>query len=189
MEQENSVEFTPLTFDEILEDRDYQAEFDRRVQKAINTAKSKWEASQVDTSVGINDAMSNELSSLRNEISGLKGYLAQRDAREKDMMVRDYIADAIKEKEFVNDYTKDAIIDEIKTGLYSDANATVDGLLDEITKDKQGIFVNPNAPEIPTANSTIYGTVDKEAFNKMGYKERLELKQENPELFHQLNEK
>lgn len=42
MEQE-----TPLTFDEILSDKDYQAEFDRRVAKAIETAttkaKSKWE--------------------------------------------------------------------------------------------------------------------------------------------------
>lgn len=31
------------TFDEIMSDRDYQAEFDRRVQKAIDTAKSKWQ--------------------------------------------------------------------------------------------------------------------------------------------------
>lgn len=42
MEQE-----TPLTFDEILTDKDYQAEFDKRVSKAIetatNNAKSKWE--------------------------------------------------------------------------------------------------------------------------------------------------
>ena len=43
MEQEQK----PLTFDEILTDKDYQAEFDRRVNKAIetatNNAKSKWE--------------------------------------------------------------------------------------------------------------------------------------------------
>lgn len=42
MEQE-----TPLTFDEILTDKDYQAEFDKRVAKAINTAttkaKAQWE--------------------------------------------------------------------------------------------------------------------------------------------------
>ena len=31
------------TFDEILKNKEYQAEFDRRVQKAINTAKAKWE--------------------------------------------------------------------------------------------------------------------------------------------------
>ena len=50
MEQENKVveettqvEDTPLSFDEILGDKMYQAEFDRRVQKALETAKAKWE--------------------------------------------------------------------------------------------------------------------------------------------------
>jgi hypothetical protein len=48
MEQENkvaeaTVEDTPLTFDEILGDKTYQAEFDRRVQKALETARTKWE--------------------------------------------------------------------------------------------------------------------------------------------------
>ena len=51
MEQETNVaeatvEDTPLTFDEILGDKTYQAEFDRRVQKALETAKSKWEAEE-----------------------------------------------------------------------------------------------------------------------------------------------
>lgn len=34
----------PKSFDDVLKNKDYQAEFDRRVQKAIETAKSKWEA-------------------------------------------------------------------------------------------------------------------------------------------------
>ena len=33
------------TFDEILTNKEYQAEFDRRVQKAIKTAKIKWDES------------------------------------------------------------------------------------------------------------------------------------------------
>jgi|GEM_PF-4517165 len=33
-------ENTTLTFDEIMEDKKYQAELDRRIQKGINTAKS-----------------------------------------------------------------------------------------------------------------------------------------------------
>lgn len=32
------------TFDDLLKDTDYQKEFDRRVQKALNTAKEKWDA-------------------------------------------------------------------------------------------------------------------------------------------------
>lgn len=51
MEQETNVanatvEDTPLTFDEILGDKTYQAEFDRRVQKALETARTKWEAEE-----------------------------------------------------------------------------------------------------------------------------------------------
>lgn len=32
-----------VTFDDFLKDRKNQAEFDRRVQQAINTAKTNWE--------------------------------------------------------------------------------------------------------------------------------------------------
>lgn len=34
----------PKSFDDVLKNKDYQAEFDRRVNKAIETAKSKWDA-------------------------------------------------------------------------------------------------------------------------------------------------
>lgn len=34
----------PKSFDDLLQDKNYQAEFDRRVQKALGTAKEKWTA-------------------------------------------------------------------------------------------------------------------------------------------------
>lgn len=34
----------PKSFDDLLKNKDYQAEFDRRVQKALGTAKEKWTA-------------------------------------------------------------------------------------------------------------------------------------------------
>lgn len=40
------VEDKPLSFDEILGDKTYQAEFDRRLQKAIDTARTKWEVEE-----------------------------------------------------------------------------------------------------------------------------------------------
>lgn len=42
-EQVTQEEDKPLTFDEILKDKTYQAEFDRRVQKALDTNRAKWE--------------------------------------------------------------------------------------------------------------------------------------------------
>jgi len=183
---ENTEEYAPLTFDEILEDKEYQAEFDRRVQKAINTAKSKWEAHyEGNNSVELNE----ELNSLRNEIGSLKQTLSNRDARDRDMEITHGIEEALSDKQFVNDYTKNAVINEIKVGLYTRDGVTVDSLFDEITKDKTGILVNPNKPSIPDMNADVFTGVDKQAFEKMGYKERVALKQENPELFEELNKK
>lgn len=36
----------PKTFDEMLKESNYQSEFDRKVQKSLETAKAKWEAEQ-----------------------------------------------------------------------------------------------------------------------------------------------
>lgn len=41
---EPTPEPQPQSFDDILRNKDYQAEFDRRVQKALGTAKEKWAA-------------------------------------------------------------------------------------------------------------------------------------------------
>ena len=46
VEETTKVEDKPLSFDEILGDKTYQAEFDRRVQKALETAKVKWETEE-----------------------------------------------------------------------------------------------------------------------------------------------
>lgn len=35
---------TPKTFDEMLKESNYQSEFDKKVQKSLDTAKAKWEA-------------------------------------------------------------------------------------------------------------------------------------------------
>lgn len=40
---EPKPEPAPQSFDDILKNKDYQAEFDRRVQKALGAAKEKWE--------------------------------------------------------------------------------------------------------------------------------------------------
>lgn len=40
---EPKPEPAPESFDDILKNKDYQAEFDRRVQKALGTAREKWE--------------------------------------------------------------------------------------------------------------------------------------------------
>lgn len=46
---DNTKDGTPLTFDEILEDKVYQSEFDKRISKALETAKEKWDAKAATT--------------------------------------------------------------------------------------------------------------------------------------------
>ena len=50
------------------------------------------------------------------------------------------------DKKFVNEYTKNAIISDIKTALKDSNNAgkSAKDLFEELTKDKEGIFDNPN---------------------------------------------
>lgn len=108
----------------------------------------------------------------------------------KDKQLSDNILNAIGDKKFVNDYTKNSIISEIKTALSDEKNAgkSTKDLFDEITKDKEGIFENPNKPvDMASTNENVFGNINKETFDKMGYKERVELKAENPDLFEQLN--
>ena len=196
MEQEQSNQepttAKELTFQELLDThKEYQAEFDKRVQKAITTAKGNWAKEQDALKVS---ADNEEIKSLLDKVSSLEQTIKDaeekkvREAKEKEL--NNNIEETLKDKTFVNNYTKDAIITAIKQGLTDNPKATIDGLFEELTKDKEGILVNPNkAPEIPETNANVYQDLDKEAFEKMGYKERLALKQDNPELFEQLNTK
>lgn len=44
--QQNTGTDVPKTFDEMLKESNYQSEFDKKVQKSLETAKAKWEAEQ-----------------------------------------------------------------------------------------------------------------------------------------------
>ena len=45
-QNQNVAADVPKTFDEMLKESNYQSEFDRKVQKSLETAKAKWEAEQ-----------------------------------------------------------------------------------------------------------------------------------------------
>lgn len=79
------------TFDEVLSNKEYQAEFDRRVQKAIETAKTKWQE--------INDAEKSEAEKLAkmNKEQKLE-YEAQKERKEKDNALAELNAYKLKEQ-------------------------------------------------------------------------------------------
>lgn len=79
------------TFDEVLSNKEYQAEFDRRVQKAIETAKTKWQE--------INDAEKSEAEKLEkmNKEQKLE-YQAQKANKEKNDALAELNAYKLKEQ-------------------------------------------------------------------------------------------
>lgn len=93
---------------------------------------------------------SDELENLKNTIADMEAKEQQRIADEKakkdDEILTNNIIEAFGDKKFVNDYTKNAIINDIKNGL-KDANnggKSAKDLFEEYTKDKSDIFANPN---------------------------------------------
>lgn len=93
---------------------------------------------------------SDELENLKQTIADMEAKEQQRIAEEKakkdDEILTNNIIEAFGDKKFVNDYTKNAIINDIKNGL-KDANnggKSAKDLFEEYTKDKSDIFANPN---------------------------------------------
>ena len=115
---------------------------------------------------------------------------ATKRAKEEDDVLTRNINDVFGDKKFVNDFTKNAIVEQIKTALKDNANVgkSAKDLFEEIQNGKEGIFDNPNkVVDMPNPDESMDNTISKDAFDKMGYKERLEFKQSNPELFNKYN--
>ena len=137
---------------------------------------------------------SDEMESLKSKIADYEqkeaDRTAQLKAKEEDDRLTKNIIDVFGDKKFVNDFTKNAIMNEIKTALKDSANVgkSTKDLFEEITNGKDGIFANPNPKlEMPGIDENMDNTISKDAFDKMGYKERIEFKESNPELFNKYN--
>ncbi len=115
---------------------------------------------------------------------------AEKKAKAEEDMLNKNIYEAIGDKKFVNDYTKNSIINEVKNALKDEANVgkSAKDLFEQITNGKTDVFVNPNQMvDMPNVNENVENVVTKDAFDKMSYNQRLELKQNNPELFEKYN--
>lgn len=78
--------------------------------------------------------------------SKIKEQEAKKKAEEEDSILTNNILETIKDKKFINDYTKDAIVNEVKSALKDKNNAgkSAKDLFENITKNKKGIFQNDN---------------------------------------------
>lgn len=178
----------PISFDDFLKGEGNQAEFDRRVQKAVTTAvknaQEKWKT--------ITDDKLSEAEKLAKMTKEEKAQYMQQK-KEKELSDREA---AITRKELMAEAKNTLAEKKLPVGLaevlsYADADScsrsiaavekafqeAVQAAVEERLKGKEPIKKAPNS------------AVTKEEYTKMGYSDRLKLKTENPELYKQLSGK
>lgn len=123
--------------------------------KSITDLKDKLQTSESqvkDYETKINDLKSKagDNEKIQNELDTLKKTIEENErlakAKAEDEVLTKNINDAFGDKKFVNEYTKTAIINDIKSALKDTNNVgkSAKDLFEELTKDKDGIFENPN---------------------------------------------
>ena len=123
--------------------------------KVVNTETEKLKEEYKSTIDNLKEQVekapsSEELENLKNTIADMEAKEQKRIADEKakkdDELLTNNIIQAFGDKQFVNEYTKNAIINDIKIGLKDENNGgkSAKDLFEEYTKDKSDIFVNPN---------------------------------------------
>lgn len=182
---EPKPEPTPQSFDDVLKNKDYQAEFDRRVQKALGTAKEKWEA-LMDDKLSEADKLAKMTKDEKVQYQQQK---REKELADKEAAItrRELMAEAkntLSEKglpvplaELLN-YT-DA--DNCSKSIVALEKAFAQAVQAQVDKMLEGGKPPKKAPQEET--------VTMEQFEKFGYKERLELKTNRPELYNKLSGK
>lgn len=175
----------PQTFDEILGNKNYQAEFDRRVQKALETQRSK-------------------LETLMNEKATEAEKLALMTKEEKDRYLHQKRVKDLETKEA--SITKRELVAEAKVALsdqglpvslaevlsYSDADtckASIEAVGKAFQEAVEAAVEEKLKGGKPPKKAPDEEPITKEQFAKMGYAERLKLKTEQPELYKQFSGK
>ena len=172
-----SDENEPLSFDDFLKTGGNQAEFDRRVQKAVNTAvtnaQEKWQA--------LTDDKLSEAEKLAKMTKEEKAQYMQQK-KEKELSEREA---AITRKELM--------VQELAEILnYTDADAckkSMETVKVTFQKAVEAAVEEKLKGGKPPKKASEQEGITKEMYSKMGYAERLKLKTENPDLYKQLSGK
>lgn len=134
-----------------------------------------------------------EIENLKTKIADFEKKEADRVAKEQkekqDKIINDNILEVFGDRKFSSEYAKIGLLNDIKKELDNESNKGkgIKEIFEELTKDSKGIFENPNKiPDMPGMGDTD-NTISKEDFDKMSYKQRIELKANSPELFAKYN--
>ena len=132
---------------DIQEEKAEQARIQNDLAEANKTIEMyKTQMTELEKKAGDNADVKKQLDDLKSQIAEEKR-LAEEKAADEQMTA--IIREAFpKDKKFVNDYTEAAMISQIKAELAKPENKGkgVSDIFSSLTKDKEGIFSNPNQP-------------------------------------------
>ena len=136
---------------------------------------------------------SEEMENLKQKITDFEAKETARIEQEKaskaEQTLNNNILAVFGDRKFSSEYAKNGLLSDIKAEMQKEENQGkgIKDIFEELTKDKTGIFENPNQFQDMTPMGDIDNTVSKETFDKMSYNQRVELKESNPELFKKYN--
>ena len=136
---------------------------------------------------------SEEMENLKQKITDFEAKETARIEQEKaskaEQTLNNNILAVFGDRKFSSEYAKNGLLSDIKAEMKKEENQGkgIKDIFEELTKDKTGIFENPNQFQDMTPMGDIDNTVSKETFDKMSYNQRVELKESNPELFKKFN--
>ena len=109
--------------------------------------------------------------------------------KQEDDILNDNINKVLGNKKFTSEYARAGLINDIKSELKKDENngLGVQDIFNNLVKDRTDIFANPNQIQDMEGMGDTDTNVSKEIFDKMTYAQRIEFKQNNPELFEKYN--
>lgn len=176
----------PVSFDDFLKGDGNQAEFDRRVQKAVNTAvtkaQQKWQA--------LADENLSEAEKLAQMTKEEKAQYFQQK-KEKELTDREA---AITRKELMAEAKNTLAEKKLPVGLaevlnYTDADSCNKSItaVEKVFQQAVEAAVNERLKGGKPPKKAPENEVTREEYNKMGYADRLKLKTEHPELYRQLS--
>lgn len=138
-----------MDFDEILKDPKYQAEFDKRVAKSLETAKSKWDEDskkaaeeerkrlEEEAKLTAEEKTKKEMEKLAKENAELKASEAKRAMKDsslayiKEKGYSDAIADLVDLSSFADENDMHTRLDNINTNLSNTLSKQLDNKLKE----------------------------------------------------------
>lgn len=109
------------------------------------TEKDK-QIKDLETKINLFNETQKELEDLKTSIAEQEQ--AKKEAEQNEKFESDLNA-ILGDRKFINDYTRQALVNELKTELEGKEDAKLDDVFNELTKDREDLFSNPNPVEIP----------------------------------------